>query len=167
ERQRLAVHLVAGAGVELAIARQRNRVGARLLERLADVVGLELGEQLDVVEYFPADRGEDAAALDGAEAPPAARSAIVERSARRADRGIDISGPPAADACELAAVRRVLERNRRARRGGAPFAADEQAIGGEADREGRGSHGMRSGPRLRLCAIIRTSPCARAEPTPS
>ena len=133
EGQRLAVHLVAGAGVELAVARQRDRIGARLLERLADVVDLELGEQLDVVEHLLADRGEDAAALDRALPAPGGAVAAVERGARGSDGGIDVGRAAAGDARELAAVGRILERERRARVGGLPAPADENVVGRKWD----------------------------------
>jgi hypothetical protein len=76
------VDLVAAAAVELEVAGQRDRVARALLERLADVVYLERGEQLDVVEHLAADRREDAAALE--RAGPAPRA--FERGARRGDR---------------------------------------------------------------------------------
>ena len=44
--------------------------------------------------------------------------------------------------------------------GGAPFAADEHAIGGKRNREGRCRHGALR-PRARLCAIIRTARATR------
>ena len=43
----LAMQLVRRAGIEFQIARQRQRVGARLLQRLADVAGFQFGQRVD------------------------------------------------------------------------------------------------------------------------
>ena len=141
EGQRLAVHLVGGAAVELEIARQGDRVGAALLHRLADVERFEPGEHVDVLEHLAADRAEQPAALGGGELAPRAG----ERRPRRGDGGIDVGGTAASDRRERTAVGRVLERQR-AGGGSAPLAADQEAIGGKGNRRGRGRHGARSGP---------------------
>jgi hypothetical protein len=122
ERQGRAVHLVGGAAVELEVARQRDRVGAALLQRLADVERFEPREHLDVVEHLAADRAEQPAALGRGQRTPGA----VERGARCHDAGIDVGAAAARDRRERPAVRRVLERDRLAALGGTPAAADQQ-----------------------------------------
>ncbi len=137
ERQGFAVHLVGGAAVELAVAGQGDGVGARLLERLADVVRLQAGEPLDLLEHLAADRREDAAALERAETPPRRRAgaaAAISGGARRGDRRVDVGGAAAPDPGELAAVRRILERERLAAGGRAPGPADQEAVGREMHR---------------------------------
>jgi len=116
------MHLVGGAAVELEVARQRDRVGAALLQRLADVERLESGQRVDVVQHLAADRAEHSAALGRGERAPGA----VERRAGGADRGIDVGCAAARDRRKRAAIGRVLERDRVAGVGAAPAAADQQ-----------------------------------------
>ena len=122
-----------------------RRVGARLLQRLADVVHLELAKQLDVVEHLPADRAEDAAALDRAEPAPRA-GAAVSSAARAAATAASMSAPPprprrASSLPSEGSSSAIVA----AAAGSAPFAADQEAIGREGNRECRGSDRACSG----------------------
>ena len=154
------MHLVGGAAVELAVARQRDRVGARLLERLADVVRLERGEHLDVARA-PCGRSRRGCGRARPRSAAPAPARVVERGARRGDRGVDVGGAAARDARELAAVGRVLERERRAAAAARHSPPTSRRSVGERNRRRSRQAWHDSGPRRRLCAIIRTSPCAR------
>ena len=112
ERDRLAHHLVGGAAKELQIARQRQRVGAALFERLADVHRFELRQVLGGRGDALAQATEQPATLGRGEPAPGS----VERGLRRGDRGVDVDGIAARDARQVGAVRRVEQRQGVARR---------------------------------------------------
>ena len=119
----LAGQLVRGAAVELEVARQRPGVGAGLGQRLADVAGLEPRQLLGALLDQPADPRQQAAALGGGRPAPVAG----ERGAGGSDRRVDLAGAAAGDPADLAAVRRILRRQRPRCRGH-PGAPDQAAV---------------------------------------
>ena len=110
---RLAVQLVAGAAVELEVARARRDVGARLLQRLAAVARLDQRELVGVIEDRARRAAQQPAALGRARACPRRRRARA-RAARTG--GVDVGGVAARDGGERLAVGRVDHRQRRAGR---------------------------------------------------
>jgi len=145
EGDRLAHHLVGRAAVELEVARQRQRVGAPLLERLADVQRLEPRQLVGFFEHERAHLGEQAAALGRAERTPGA----VERRARRTHRVVDVGRLAACDRAQQRALGRVEQRQRPAARRRAPAAADEDERGIECGSGGTHAGLRRQGGRLR------------------
>ena len=116
-----AVHLVGRAAVELEVARQRQRVGLGLAERLADVLRLEPGELVRLLEHQLAEPDEDAAALERRHPAPVA----IERRARRRDRRIDVRRGAAGELGEARAVARIDDRDGGAAARLAPVAVDQ------------------------------------------
>ncbi len=100
EGNRLAHHLVGRAGVELEVARQRQRVGLGLLQGLADVERLEPGQVVGGGEHALRQPHQCAAALGGGEPAPLA----VERRLRRGHCGVDVGGVAAGDLGQPAAI---------------------------------------------------------------
>ncbi len=127
------MHLVGSAAVELEVTGQRDGVGTALLQRLADVERFEPRELVDLLEHLAPDRREQTATLGRRQLAPLA----VERALRGVDGRVDVGRGTARDARELRAVGRVLERERRAARGAAPAAADQQLSGIEWNRRRR------------------------------
>jgi hypothetical protein len=122
-RDRLAHDLVAGAAIELHVAGEGERVGARLLQRLSHIYRFEPRQLLGPLEHFVPDAGEDAPALGGGQAPPLARRG----ASRRGDGGIDVVGPAPRDLGYRLAGRGILERQCSFRCGRDPLPADEAA----------------------------------------
>ena len=86
------------------------------------------GEFVDVVLDQPAELGQQAPALRGAEPAP---GAVLERAARRGDREVDVARVARRDRREGDAFRRGDHRQRAAGDGGTPLVVDEHALGGE------------------------------------
>ena len=124
---RLAHHLVGGAAVELHVARQRQRVGAALLDRLADIDRLDPREVLDATADELGELREKSAALGRGEPPPFAR----ERPLGRVDRRVDVGACPARDRADLDPARRVLDGEARAGPRRDPASVDEALVGFE------------------------------------
>ena len=103
-----AVQLVGGAGIELEVARQRDRVGPCLLQRLAGVLGLELRQLLDMGLDRIGPAPQQAAAIDGGHPAPEAGMG----RARGRDGLIDVVGAAAGDLREHGAARRIDHRQR-------------------------------------------------------
>ena len=81
------MHLVGRAAVELEVARHRERVGAGLLHRLADVERLDPREIVGArLRSSSAELHQQAAALGRGEPSPVAG----ERPLGRVDRGVDV-----------------------------------------------------------------------------
>ena len=127
ERDRVAVQLVGRAAVIFEIARHRDRVGARLLHRLAGVARFQPGEFLGVILDQAAELGEQSPALDGGEAAPGAG---FERLARGGDGEVDVRLVAGGDRGEHRPFRGRDHRQRAAGRGGAPAIVDEDPFGG-------------------------------------
>ena len=127
ERDRVAVQLVGGAAVIFEIARDRDRVGARLSHRLAGVARLERGDLVDVVLDRAAEFRQQAPAFGGAEPAP---GALLERASRGGDREVDVARVARRDGGEGDAFSRRDHRQRAAGDGGAPSVVDEHAFGG-------------------------------------
>ena len=108
-RDRFAHDLVGRAGVKFHIARHRQRVGARLLQRLADVERLDARELLDPGADQIGELQEQSPALGRGEPSPRA----MKRALGRLDRRIDVGGLPARDFADFNAARRVLDRQKR------------------------------------------------------
>ena len=123
-RDRLAHHLVGGAGVELHVARERQRVGAALPDRLADVDRLDPGQILDTTADEVGELREKSAAFGRGEPPPIAR----ERPLGRADRRVDVGACPTRDRADLDPARRVLHGEARARSRRHPASVDEALV---------------------------------------
>ena len=117
----VAGDLVAGARVELEVARGDADVGEGLRPRLAGVLGFDGGELLGIVEDEPGQAVEDAAALEGGEAHPFA----LEGLPGGGDGGIDLGRAPTRDGGEDLAVRRRAHVDDLAGGRAAPVAADE------------------------------------------
>ncbi len=128
ERNGLAVQLVRRACVEFQIAGQGDHVVAGLLQRLADVQRLKLGQQVDAGFDLAHHAGQDAAAFDGGGAAPAS----VEGGTRGADGVVHVGGGSGGQPAHDLARRRVLDRQGRVGGAcGAPDAVDEELIRGE------------------------------------
>jgi hypothetical protein len=127
-----AHHLVGGAGVELHVAGQRERVGAALLQRLADVERLDPGKLVDAGGDQFAEFRQEPPAFGRGQAPPFA----LKRALGRLDRRVDVGRRPARDLADLGPARRVLDREPRARRGSDPAPADETFVGRKPSRLG-------------------------------
>jgi hypothetical protein len=97
---RLAVHLVGGAAVELEVAGERQGVGPGLAQRLADVARLEGGELLGPIRDQLSEPGQDAAALERRHAAPVA----FERASRGLNGLVHLLGAAAGDLREALAV---------------------------------------------------------------
>ncbi|MNT41478.1 hypothetical protein D3C72_1778380 [compost metagenome] len=110
---RLAVELVARTGVELEVARQRNRVGACLLGGLAAVALLQRRQLVGVLQDLGRELLQQPAALHRSQLLPHRVVALASRVHRR----IDVVGIAALDLVEGLAVRRVDHRDRAARGG--------------------------------------------------
>ncbi len=129
ERDRRAVHLVGRAAVEFQVPREGHRVGARLFQRLADVERLEPGEVVGVIEdQLPEPRQHPPALRRRRPVPHAparaARAAAIAASISSAPpRAISASGDPSEG---LVSGRRSRRRD--------PVAADQAAVGGDAER---------------------------------
>ena len=124
---RLAHHLVGGAAVELHVARHRQRVGAALLDRLADIDRLDPREVFDAGADELGELHEQPAALGRGEPSPFAR----QRPLRCVDRSVDVGACPARDRADLDPARRVLDGEARAGPGGDPAPVDEALVGFE------------------------------------
>jgi hypothetical protein len=133
ERDRLPQHLVGSAAIELQVARQCQRVGAALAQRLADIQRLQPRQLIGLLQHRGAHPQQHAAALGGAEGAPGA----LEGGLRRQHGGIHVGRVAARDGRQRAAVGRVDQRQRRAAGSAAPCATDEDLRGIEHD---RGSH---------------------------
>ena len=130
-RNRLAVQLVAGAAVELEVARARRDVGARLLHRLAAVARLDQRELVGVIEDRAPSRARSRPFSTGASRPHAPSRA----RSRRAHRRVDVVRVAARDRGERLAVGRIDHRQRRAGAGGDPAVADEMRRRGRDRRQ--------------------------------
>ena len=98
--------LVGGAGVKLHVARQRQRVGAALLQGLADVERLDAREFVDPGADKIGELQEQPPALGRGETSPGP----MKRALGRLDRRIDIGGLPAGDFADLDPARRIFDR---------------------------------------------------------
>ena len=121
----LAHDFVGGAAVKFHIAGEGESIGARLLQRLADIQCFYAGEIVDALEHEASDTGKDAAAFGGGRLAPRAG----EGGLRGGDGGIDVGFCAARDAGEFGAGGWVLDGQIVAAEGGDPTAADE-AFGG-------------------------------------
>ena len=121
----LAENLVGRAGVELHVARHRQRVGPALFQRLADVERLDPGEIVGPRLHEIAERQHQASALGCGELSPVSG----ERPLGRGDRGVDVGRRPARDRADRDAARRVFQRQAFAGQRGDPAAADEALVG--------------------------------------
>ncbi len=131
----LAHDLVGGAGVKLHVARERQRVGAALLQGLADVQRLDAGEFVDPrVDQFGKLR-EQPPALGRRETAPGP----MKRALGRLDRSIDIGGCPTGDFADLDPARRIFDRQAPARSRRDPAPVDETLVGVEPG-QFRGGH---------------------------
>ncbi|MNR15960.1 hypothetical protein D3C85_1325230 [compost metagenome] len=102
ERDRLAVHLVGGAAIELEIARQHGDVAASGGHGLAGVAGFQLGQFFMVRQDALAQAQQQPAAFQRRHLAPAA----VQRVARRLHRRIHIGLLAAGNGREHLAVHR-------------------------------------------------------------
>ena len=101
-----AHHLVGGAGVELHVAGERQRVGASLLQGLADVERFDPRQLVDAGGDQFAEFGQEPPALGRGQAPQVA----VQRALGRLDRRIDIGRIPTGDFADLGPARRIFDR---------------------------------------------------------
>ena len=129
---RLAHHLVGGAAVEFHVAGHRQRVGARLLERLADVDRLDQREIVGAGANELAELAQQAPALGRREASPGAGEGALGRR----DRRVDVRRSAARDRADLRSAGGILERQDVSRRRGDPPAADEAFVDVEPDWHG-------------------------------
>ena len=103
-RNRVAVQLVGRAGVVLEVARQRGRIGAPLLQRLAGGARFEPRELVVMIDHRVRQLHQQTAALGSRHASPGAVEELSERTARCKYRGVDVGGVAARDLCERRAV---------------------------------------------------------------
>ena len=120
----LAHDLVGGAGVKLHVARERQRVGAALLQGLADVERLDAGELVDPRADETGELREQPPALGRRETAPGP----MKRALGRLDRRIDVGGCPTGDFADLDPARRVFDRQPRARSRLDPAPVDETLV---------------------------------------
>ena len=146
ERDGLAMHLVGRATVELQVTGHRHRIGAALLDRLADIQRLQAGQLVGAGQRQGAHLQQDAAALGGGQLAPGAGERVVGGG----HRGIHVGGGAAGDLRQQAAVAGVQQRQGLAAGAGAPVAVDQDLGGVEAD----GGH-VRSWKGARLSAARR------------
>gem|GEM_PF-6559659 len=106
----VAVQLVAGPGIELEVARQRQGVGLGLLGGLAAVALLQCRQLHAVLQHQGGQAGQQASALDGRRLAP---HGLVALARRRDCRG-NVFGVAALDVFKWLAVRRVNHRDRAA-----------------------------------------------------
>ena len=97
------MQLVGGAPVELAIAGERDDVGAGLRERLADVAGLDPSEAFDILQYAVAKSSQQPAALEGGHVTPCP----FESGAGGSHGSVDIGLPATGDRREDLAGRGI------------------------------------------------------------
>ena len=120
-----AHYLVGRAGIEFHVARHRQRVGASLLQRLADVERLDMGEFVDPFRDQFGELSHEPPALGRGELAPSA----AKRALGRVDRRIDIGGPSASDFADLNSARRILDRQALAGLRLDPAPVDEALVG--------------------------------------
>ncbi|MNY21145.1 hypothetical protein D3C86_1546700 [compost metagenome] len=125
----LAVQLVRRACVELQITGQGDHVGPRLLQRLADIQRLQLGQHVDAGLDLAAHARQHPAALGRRHPAPGA----VQRRARGLNRRVDVFGAARRQRAHGLAGRGVLNGQDAAAGRRAPLAGNEDLIG----REGR------------------------------
>jgi len=125
----LAHHLVGRAAVKLQVARQRHRVGAALLQRLAHVQRLQPRQFIGLGQYGRAHLHQHAPALGGGERAPGA----VQRRLRGLHGVVHVLRGATGDVRQHAAVRRVVQRQRLARAAGAPAPSDADSGGVEGN----------------------------------
>ena len=116
----LAHQLVGRAGIEFQIARQRHRVGARLLQGFADIARFHLRQIVKARLHDLAHARQDAAPFGGVERAPCA----VERILRGFDGVIHIVSSAGRHGADGLASRGVFDRKRGFCR--PPMACDEE-----------------------------------------
>ena len=135
---RLAHHLVGGAAIKLHVTGHRQRVGAALPDRLADIEGFQLREFLDARFDQFAEPKKEPAALGRAEPAPVPG----ERPLGRIHGCVNVGASPARNSADLRAARGILERQKLVRLRSHPAPVDEALVGLEP---GQGGH---SGPSV-------------------
>ena len=138
---RFAHHFVGRAAIELHVAGHRQRVGAALLQGLADIERLDAGKFVDSLADQPGELHEQPPALGRGELSPFAG----KRAFGRLDRGVDVRGLAARDLSDLNPARRVFQRQAFPRLRLDPAPADEALVG------------RRTRPDLRLCELVPAS----------
>ena len=101
-----AVELVGGAGIEFEITGQRQSVGARLLQRLADVTGLQLGQHVGLGLDRLADLRQHPSPLCRGQCAPGPGKSRIGGG----DGGVDIGGGACGQRTNLFAGGRVFNR---------------------------------------------------------
>ncbi len=124
EGNRVAVQLVARAGVVLEVAGERRGVVAGHSQGLAGVAGLDLREFLVVVADGLAQLHQQPPALGRAEPAPGPVERVAERRARGRHRPVDVGAGPAREHRERLAVAGIDHRDRLAPGGRHPLIAD-------------------------------------------
>ncbi len=125
-----AHHLVGRAAVEFHVARHRQRVGASLLQRLADVERLDVREFVDPLLDEFGELGHEPSALGRGQLAPLPG----KRALGRFDRRIDVGRLAARDLADLNATRRVFDRQAFAGLRLDPSPVDEALVGREPGR---------------------------------
>jgi hypothetical protein len=129
EGNRLAHHLVGRAAVELQVARQGDRIGAALLERLAHVQRLQTRQFVGLLQHQRAHPVQHAATLGGRLATPGA----VQRRLRCDHRSMHIGCVATGDLRQRLAVRGIDQHQPAATGTRAPAAGDEDLGGFKRD----------------------------------
>jgi hypothetical protein len=126
-RNSLAHHLVRRPGVELHVARERQRVRAPLFKRLADVDGLDQRKVLDARADQMGQFREEAAALGRGQPPP-----WPDEGALGSFHGqLNVDAPAAGDRTDLDSARRIFDRQARTGLRCDPAPVDEALVGVE------------------------------------
>jgi len=120
----IAVNLVGCSTIEFEVARQRLDVGARLLERLADVPCFELRQQIDILQDALACAMQDATTVGRRHASPVAG----QRRPSCLDRALDVLAAAAGNVGKMRTVRRIQDRETTSIGGIDPAAGDVVAI---------------------------------------
>ena len=115
----LAMQLVRRTGIEFQIARQRHGIGARLLQRLADIARFHVRERIHLFGNERTHLCEDAAALGGGCFAPCA----AQRALRGVHGGVDVVCGAGGEGADGFAGRGIFNGDRRA--GFRPAPADQ------------------------------------------
>ena len=97
--------LVRRTAVKLHIARQRDHIGTRLFQRLADIKRFEFGQGIDVFQHLLPDPCKDAAAFEIRELPPVG----CQRRLGGLNGCVDILRVAFGDGAQRVAIRRVAQ----------------------------------------------------------